>query len=205
MMMFVKNAVVRLFAFVYLSVCIALPQVASAAKGDDTERFRSLANSICGFYLVSGSRIAQRSKGVIQRFIAKYEGIQHPTGKQMLLFLNKYKHKLTCKTDGVEKNYMMVAFDRRAERTLFDELMFTMLTPEDQSVLPDVNAVSYTGANGAPETVLDYMERLIKTNALGRKNTKQIKDLKETFVEELGAKRFDQLSAKEQAMFNKAK
>ena len=203
MMMFVKNAVVRL-VIVSCLLC-ALPPMASAARESDTEKLRTLAGQICGYYNSAGEKIAQKSKAAIQRYMARHEGLKNPTGKQMLLFLNKNKHKLTCKRDGVEKNYMMVAFDRGAEQSLFDELMFTELTPEDQSVIPDVNAVSYTGANGTPQTVLDYMDKLISTNAMGSENTKQYKDLRETFVEELGAKKFNELPAKEQAAFNKAK
>jgi hypothetical protein len=71
--------------------------------------------------------------------------------------------------------------------------------------LPNVNAVSYTGANGAPESVLDYMNKKIADKSNNKAFIKQVKSLRDTFIEDLGAKRFNQLPAKEQAAFNKAR
>ncbi len=169
------------------------------AKVDDTKRIKTLAQGICVMYNLSGSNIAKDVKEMIVKYMAKYEGNKNPTGAQILQFLNTNKHKMTCRRNGVEKNYMKVVFDRRAYRALFSELFFNDLKPKDGSVLPDVNAVSLTGSKGTPETVLDYMDRLISTNKGGRAYTKQVKSLRKTFIKYLGAKKFTELPAAEQA------
>jgi len=100
---------------------------------------------------------------------------------------------------------MMYAFDRGAHGSLFDELFIDDLIPEDLSVLVNVNAVSYTGAKGKPETVLDYMDKLIReSNKHSEGFIEEVKSLKELFVEELGAKNFKDLPSDEQAKFQRS-
>ena len=200
-----QSPAVRFSTIICLCLLVVIPPVDSAERHDDSKNIKALAGRICLYYNMSGKNIARDAKKAIKKYMTKYEGIQHPTGKQMLLFLNKNKHKMTCKRDGLEKNYMMVAFDRSAHNALFDGLLFSDLTPRDRKIKPDVNAVSYTGKNGIPETVLDYMNRIIANKRNSRGFIKEVQNLKDTFVKHLDGKRFDQLPAKEQARFNNVK
>ena len=174
------------------------------AEDDNAEWISALASTICAHYSTSGVNIASDTKKSIKRYMAKHEGIKNATGPQMLKFLNKNRHKMTCKDKyDVEKNYMKYAFDRSSQGDLFDLLFVDQLIPEDLSVLINVNAVSFTGPGGTPETVLDYVNNLIKTNKFGTAMTEEIIALKELLVEDLNAKSFKALPAAEQAMFKR--
>lgn len=180
-----------------------LEDLQKIAKYDNSQKMRLLARKICTIYTLSGVNIARDTKNAIKKYMSREEGIKNPTGAQMLRFLNKNRHKMTCKDNGVEKNYMMYAFDRGAHGNLFDGFFIDELIPEDLSVLVDVNAVSCTEVNEKPETVLDYMDKLIANKRNTKGFIEEVKSLKELFVEDLGAKNFRDLPSSEQAKHNR--
>jgi hypothetical protein len=169
---------------------------------DNSKRVASLAQSICSKYGISGLKFAEEAKASIKWHIERHEDIQNPTGAQMLGFLNRNRHKMKCTVNGVTKNYMMYAFDMRFHGSLFDELFYDDLMEDaGENFYINVNAVSYTGQGSKPETVLDYMDNLIKTNKFGTSATSEIITLKEVFLEDLDAKYFSELPVSEQAKF----
>ena len=166
---------------------------------DNSSSMRSLARKICFIFTFSGLDVAKNTKKWIGKHMLKHHGINNPSGTQMLQFLNRNRHKMTCKDKyGVEKNYMKYAFDRRASKSLFEQLFIEDLPPEDLSVMINLNEISNTGKNGTPETVLDYMNKLIKDKIHGDAMTNDIKLLREFFVEEMGAKKYSELTPTEQ-------
>jgi len=92
-----------------------LGDIKQIAKHDNTKKMMLLAREICTIYNLSGMNMARDVKKAIKRHMKTEEGIKNPTGPQMLRFLNKNRHKMTCKSDGVEKNYMKYDFDRIIE------------------------------------------------------------------------------------------
>lgn len=184
-----------------LLMCLAVPMLGKAASVDTDKSLRLLAIRICINYSASGMNVAKDSRRDIVNHIKKHEGISHPSVAQMVTFLNHNKDKMTCGKGKNKKNYMMVAFDRGAYRGLYRDLFVKQLTPKDKSVLIDINAVSYNGPNGAPITVLDYMNGKLADprNTDGFK--KEIERLKRLFSKKFGAKTFAQLPKAEQQRY----
>ena len=179
-----------------------LKDIEKITKHDNSKAIRALSASICNIYSLSGVNIAKDTKIAIKDHMKQHENNSNPTGAQMLQFLNKNRHKMTCSDrNGVQKNYMKYAFDRRAQGDLFEALFMDDLIPDDLSVLIDVNAVSYTGPGGTPETVLDYMDKIIDGKGRSRGFIDEVKALRELLIEDLGAKKFKDLPADEQARF----
>ena len=128
-------------------------------------------------------------KKQIHKHMSRYENMTNPTNVQILQFLNRNKHAMTCGKDN--RNYMMVAFDNgHAHKKLFEDVFLDVFYDESEQVFIDINAISNSGPNGQPETVLDYMYRRVGT-ANNPIFEKEIEDLIDAFEEEtvLGAKR----------------
>lgn len=148
-----------------------------------------LARSICFLYEASGSKMVDEIKSTVIKYMDIIEGIKRPTNAQILQFLNDNKHAMTCGKDN--RNYMMVAFDNgHAHKKLIEDLFLDVFYDESEQVFIDINAISNSGPNGQPETVLDYMYRRVGT-AASQGFKKEIEDLIDAFEEEtvLGAKR----------------
>ena len=129
-------------------------------------------------------------------------GISNPSGAQMLKFLNSHRNIMTCKDkNNVEKSYMKYAFDSHSYSALFEDLFFSDLIPDDESVLINVNAISLTGPDNTPETVLDYILRISSDGSHVKEFNKEVKSLANSFIEDLGAQHFDDLPAAEKASF----
>ncbi len=169
-----------------------LRKIASSAP---SENIGSLAQGLCNTFLGDGTKIAKKSKVLILKHMADYEGIHNPSTAQIIKFLNHNKNFMTCGDDN--KNYMMFSFDYgRAYDQLFNVLFFDELLSEDDSLYVDVNAVSM-GPNGEPETVLDYMYRQYNDKGNPENTRNEIKSLIETFEDYLGAKRYSSLNSSE--------
>jgi len=179
-----------------------LKDIEKITKHDNSKAIGALSARICAIYSLSGVNIAKDAKKAIKSYMRRHENNSNPTGAQILQFLNKNRHKMTCKDrNGVEKNYMKYAFDRSAQGSLFEALFMDDLIPDDLSVLINVNAVSNTGPGGTPETVLDYMDKIIDGKDSSRAFIGEVKALREILIEDLGAKNFKDLPADEQAKF----
>jgi hypothetical protein len=101
-------------------------------------------------------------------------------------FLNKYKQELVCPKDQSRKNsrdlhlYKTAILDGVID--LYDEIL---LNTDEYDI--DFNA--YEIVDGKKETVLDYIDKLIKTNVHG---TEELELLKDDIIE-AGAKRGDEI------------
>ena len=157
-------------------------------------KVKAFTNSLCSILTSSGSKTAEYSKVAITNYMKKLNGISNPSGAQMLKFLNSHRNIMTCKDKNkVEKSYMKYAFDSHAYSALFVELFFNDLIPDDESVLINVNAISLTGPDNTPETVLDYILRISSDGSNVKAFNKQVISLANSFIEDLGAKTFTQL------------
>ncbi len=163
------------------------------------KELRELATAICANYSVAGLKIAEQSKDDIILTMKTLNGTTHPSGADILLFLNKNKDDMICSDgNGNYMNYMMMAFERGAEASLFKTLFIRGLMPKDKSVRPDVNVVSFTGAGGSPQTLLDYVDEVIRTHKFGEGVSRSAKGLRRMFIKHFHAKRFTELPAAEQ-------
>lgn len=72
---------------------------------------------------------------------------------------------------------------------------------QGRSVKIDVHAVSYTEAGGKPETLLDYMDSVLKDKTQPEEFLKELKRLRRFFVERLGAKKFNEFDEAVQAKY----
>lgn len=157
-----------------------------------------LSLEICRHFSVGGTNIAEKTKISIKKHMTKYEKIKSPSLAQIIEFLNANKNYMTCGDDN--KNYMMESFEQGAAYDqLFNTLYLDEFLPEDESEPNiDLNAISYTGKNGTPETVLDYMFRKLNSPITSEGIKREIKDLIDSF-ESLNAKRYSDLSEEEKS------
>jgi hypothetical protein len=162
-----------------------------------SENIRNLSTQICGWYSSSGSKVAENVKRSVLYHMKKYENIPSATPTQMIYFLNRNKHHMTCGDDNI--NYMMESFRHGAYDQLFNVFLFDYLLVDDDSLYVDINVISYAedGDNTPPETLLDYMVRETKDPSNPQGMIKEIKRLIELFEGDLGGKRYSELSAQE--------
>jgi len=191
-----------------LILVFSLVTIAGAESDDD--KHQSLAQTICTYYGSAGANFQSKFNDAITYHMANFEEpkIANPTPKQIVNFLNRNKHKMTCGSGKNKKNYMMVAFDEDSHVSLFKKVFMRDYMKKDSSARIDVNAVSYTGADNTPETVIDYMDRTIEDleknpeiSGSDKKYVKEVKGLRRFFVGKFGAKSFKDLPAAEQAKF----
>lgn len=95
----------------------------------------------------------------------------------------------------------MVAFDEDAQIALFRNVFQRDYMRQDRSARIDFNAVSYTEPGGTPETVLDYMDSVLKDKTQPEEFLKELKRLRRFFVERLGAKKFNEFDEAVQAKY----
>ena len=89
---------------------IVLLMISTGAYSDNSKPIKALAENMCNIFTGSGLKIASDAKIAIQSYMERFENKANPTGTEMLQFLNKNRHEMTCKArDGVEKNYMKYA------------------------------------------------------------------------------------------------
>lgn len=161
-----------------------------------SKKIGTLSRNICGQFTGDGSKVAANVKRLVKKHMAKHEGIKNPTAPQIIKFLNRNKNHMTCGHDN--QNYMMVSFQHgKSYSHLFNTLFFDELVTDDTDQYIDVNAISYSGPKGTPETVLDYMYREIKDKTNSKEYIKEVKDLIYIFENDLGGKRYADLSPAE--------
>ncbi len=180
-----------------------LRDITRLARHDNSQLFRSLAQSICGFYGSAGKSFQAKFNEVVQNHMQKFEGISDPSPQQITDFLNRNKDKMTCGSGKNKKNYMVVAFDESAHISLFRKVFQRNFMKQDRSAKIDVNAVSYTGPGGTPETVIDYMDGLIEDKKRSAGILKEIASLRKFFVKKLGAKKFSEFDGVAQSKYKK--
>ena len=172
-----------------------------ASNGFEGSRLRSLAQSICGFYSAAGADFQSSFEKVVTDDMHINDGISNPTPKQKVDFLNRHKQMMTCGSGERKKHYMMEAFNRSAHIALFQDIFRRNYIAKDRSARIDVNVVSYSGLNGQPESLLDYMDRILTDKSNDAYYLKEVAKLKKYFIKKLGAKHFKDLPASEQAKF----
>jgi hypothetical protein len=169
-----------------------------------SENIRNLSTQICGWYSSDSTKVAENVKRSVFNHMKKYENIPAATPTQMIHFLNRNKHHMTCGDDNA--GYMVESFRHGAYDQLFNVFLFDYLLVDDESLYVDVNAISYTGGpernrvygfKGEPELTLDYMDRETKNPAKSDRTRKEIKRLINMFEDYLGGKRYSELSAQE--------
>ncbi|WP_353536988.1 hypothetical protein [Colwellia sp. KU-HH00111] len=175
-----------------------------------SEKVDVLANQICAYYTSNASKVAENVKRSVINHMKKYEKISNPTPTQMVTFLNRNKHYMTCGDD--DTGYMVESFRHGAYDQLFNVFMFDYLLLDDESLFVDINAISYTAGKentqsgpGKPELTLDYMDRESINPANADRMRKEIKDLIEFFEGDLGGKRYHELTEQEKQATIKAK
>ena len=165
-------------------------------------QLRALAQGICYTYMQGALGVAKKAKEAILRGMYDIDGKTNPSNAQILTFLNQNKHYMLCTgADGIEKNYMNLAFDRGMQSELFEDLFYDDLMLKETDGTIDVNAISYTGPNGSPETVLDYMGRYAESQKHNTTTFNEVNELKEIFIYEFNAKHYKNLSASEKKSF----
>ena len=175
---------------------VAHAKEATLAGKGISENIRNLSNQICGYHASDASKVAENVKWSISKHMKKYENIPDATPTQMVTFLNRNKHHMTCGYDNA--HYMVESFRHGAYDQLFNVFLFDYLLLDDESLYVDVNGISHTGGKTGtePETVLDYMYREWKSPEIDETTRKEIKRLIRMFGY-LGGKRYSELSAQE--------
>ena len=165
------------------------------------EKLRSLAANICSKYGLRGNQIASGVKTLVKNYMIKHAGYKTTENKDIVRFLNENKDYMTCGKE--KKNYMMVAFDNGAHNELFRRLFAKDLyeKTDKKNTKVDINAVSLTGPNGTPETVLDYIDKVISTSKTRGAFISEVKRVKSMFTKHFGAKKFSQLDPKTQSQY----
>jgi len=190
----------RIISALLLSLFLLNPSFAGEIS--KIKQLKNLADEICGHYVDQGSNMVPAIKKSINYFMHNYfDYVSSPSKADIIGFLNKHKNQMTCEGG---KNYMMVALDRESHMSLFRALFtkeIIILEPTMQHV--DINAVSLIGKSKAPMTVLDYMDDIIKSKNKEPDTLQQIEDIRDMYVESFNAKKFSELSKKEQAPFLK--
>mgnify|MGYP000165054315 CR=1 FL=1 len=190
----------RLSFAVLMTFLVAMPVLAENTSA--SKNIIKLSNEICAIYRDDGTKIAKYVDSAIKVHLKEYEAISNPTPEQIIHFLNRNKNAMTCGKDN--KNYMMVSFEHgRAYDQLFNVLFFDWLLSEDESQWVDINAVSFSGkpTGRGPETLLDFMDRVLEKETQDNGKVREMKSLIETFETYLGGKRFKDLSLSDQQYF----
>ena len=160
-----------------------------------------LSNQICKGYVDRAGNYPEFFDTTVRKHLKEHYGIEHAKAKQITNFLNANKQSLMCNIDGVKISYMAYAFDRGAEKALFRKVFRSKYFKEDRSALINVNAVSLSGPNGEPETVLDYMNRKLANTKNNPGLVTAIKRLRGYFKRRLKAKTFNELDKDTQLHF----
>lgn len=192
------HALSRITLSVLLLLSLALPVIAEPQ--DESLTPRLLSGELCMF-LSGDADIPGKAYAAIQRRMESV-GYHNPTNAQMVEFLNTHKDDMTCiDPAGETKNYMFSAIDNRRWHHLFNSLFLRKLKTAEGGPVVDVNVVSYTGPNGAPETLLDYIDRFEIENQHIKNIDKHIGRLRGLLVKKFGAKYFHELPAEVQQRY----
>ena len=164
---------------------------------------KNLSADICNGYFFDGGNYPEFFDATVRQHLQEYYGIKHAKAKQITNFLNANKQALMCNDvqNGVKLSYMAYAFDRLAYNAIFRKVFRSKYFKEDRSALINVNAVSLSGPNGEPETVLDYMNRKLANTKNNPGLVTAIKRLRGYFKRRLKAKTFNELDKDTQLHF----
>ena len=123
-----------------------LTHTSTATDKGISENIGDLSSQICRHYVGNASKVAENVKYVIVRHMKKYDNIPDATPTQMIHFLNRNKHHMTCGDDNI--NYMMESFRHGAYDQFFNVFLFDYLLVDDESLYVDVNVISYAEDDG---------------------------------------------------------
>ena len=137
--------------------------LASLTPTVDPERLKMLkylARKLCGSMLSDNDDLfVERGKKIVSSFMKKFDGVDNASDSQILTFLNTNKSHLYCKLPlGGEEHYMVYAVNNNQLQKLFTMFLNT-LTPNMDTLAPDVNVIVGTSPDGNPETFLDLLKR----------------------------------------------
>ena len=128
----------------------------------DADRFKMLkylAMKFCDNMSYDDDVFVERAKKIVRSFMKKFDGVNNASDKQILGFLNENRSHLFCKKPlGGEEHYMVYAVNNNQISKLFT-MFLNKLTPNMDTLAPDVNVIVGTSPDGKPETFLDYIKR----------------------------------------------
>lgn len=136
--------------------------VARLSPAVDPERLRMLkflAFKLCTNMEYDDEVFVERAKKIARSFMKKFDGVDNASDSQILEFLNTNKSHLYCKLPlGGEEHYMVYAVNNNQISKLFT-MFLNKLTPNMDTLAPDVNVIVGTSPDGNPETFLDLLKR----------------------------------------------
>lgn len=172
----------------------AIDEVAGLGKITGDPKVREFAQRLCSRIEtanVDGENIVKNIEDQMLAFTGLTRKI--PNYRDRLVeFYNKNHHDFICKgkvtgTTRESEHLMKRALALKIQGYIFDDFFF-----DTEDVDVNVNAIEYV--DGKPETVLDYLDKiLLSPNASRRYVISDIKDLKEALIEQYGAKHAKEL------------
>jgi len=133
--------------------------VQDAIDPDRTRMLRYLALKLCGNMKDDNDVFVKNAKKIVSSFMKKFDQVNNASDEQILGFLNENRAHLFCKKPlGGEEHYMVYAVKNNQVSKLFTKLL-NKLTPDMESLPPNVNVIVDNAADGTPETFLDFLKR----------------------------------------------
>lgn len=204
-MKLMKIVMASLLLGAFSASTFAQSEEASTAGSSRFENgFLGLTVNLCTNFSTSGSTFAEDSKRQITDFMKTIPqekgGSATPTVPEIIAFLNRYKHHIVCGEKNT--NYMHYAFMKGAKNKFFTNFLNGVLYHDDHMV--DVNTISYSEKTGEPLTVIDYMSEMLEASDMRRSHRKEIEEMRDMFIEEMGALSYSELSESEKQEFLQA-
>ena len=172
------------------------------SKAQKEAALKSLTAKICNGYFFKAGNYPEFFDTTVRNHLKEHYGIEHAKAKQIVNFLNANKQALMCLIDEKTRlSYMAYAFDRGTYRSIFRKVFRSKYMREDRTAKIDVNAVSLSGPNGEPETVIDYINRKLARTKNNPGLTRAMKELRGYFKRKLNGKTFKELDKDTQLHF----
>jgi hypothetical protein len=162
-----------------------------------SKEMEGLSNKICSKLIAAQELTGENSAKVLERLLLKHINLTKKTKDyktQLTKFWNKNIDQMICTTPSVNKKSPQHLMKRVIDMKLDGQVYFNFIfeLDEDESQGININAIELTTTG--PETVIDYLDKILANPTLKRSYVfRELRDLREGLIEELGAKRASEL------------
>lgn len=168
-----------------------LGDVKKLKDGIEDSEIKKVAKQLCSTLSLSLAQGSRETWQYIEDIMLKYLEIDKKTKNYKFLvseFWNKYAQKFICIDDHPLARTPQQFMKRVIDFGLQDDIFYNFLLFDEEEYPIRVNHIEYY--NGEPETVLDYIDSILKDPKNEKKyEFKQVKALREVLIEDYNAKK----------------
>jgi hypothetical protein len=165
--------------------------------GVQSLEMEALSNEICSELITAQEMTGENSAKVLEKILLKHLKLTKETADykiKLTQFWNSNINQMICTTPSVDAKSPQHVMHRVLDMGLVQQVFFNFIFELDYDEGINVNAVTFNNDTGQPETVIDYIDAILKDPSNETKYVfREVKDLRKMLIRWYKGKRASEL------------